>query len=414
LILAGRGWGKTRSGSEWVRQKVVELPASRGAFVAKDPGEARDVMIEGESGILAMSSPHDRPEYKSSLKQLIWPNGTIATIYSSEDYEELRGPQHHWAWADEPAKWRNVSDTWKQLRFGLRLGANPQVCLTTTPRPIQIIRDLLKEPRCVVTRGTTYENLANLSPMYRSIISEYEGTRLGRQELNAEVLDDVPGALWTYGLLDKYRLTALPPGVDLARVVCAIDPSATEDGAEAGIIIAGKGTDGRGYLLQDATMRGRPEAWAKRAVEALRSWNGDRIVAEVNNGGAMVEAVIKAYDRSVPYKELHASRGKITRAEPISTLYERGLISHVGSFPELEDQQCTYDPETAKVSPDRMDAAVWAFTELFGKSIVTAEQLSAATEANEAIAAERTADRGQSNSGFSVGTLRSSAGEMFQ
>ena len=351
-----------------MRAKTEELPGSIGAFIAKDPAEARKVMIEGPAGILKVCPPWDAPRHNPSLKQLSWPNGTVAHVYSSEEYEELRGPQHHWAWCDEPAKWRNADETWEQVLFGLRLGDNPEACLTTTPRPIKLIRDLLKDPLCFVTNGSTYDNRANLSKVYESIIRKFEGTRLGRQELYAALLDDTPGALWTYTLIDKYRLPAVPKGVELVRVVVAIDPSATEEGNAAGIVGAAQGSDGHGYVLADKTLNARPEGWAKEAVDLLDLLQGDLVVAEINNGGQMVEGTIRAYRRDVPYKEVHASRGKITRAEPISLLYERGLIHHVGSYPELEDEMCTYEPvmmEKRKYSPNRMDALVWAMTELF-------------------------------------------------
>lgn len=356
---------------------VAELPKSRGAFIAKDPGEARDVMIEGVTGILACSSPLDMPEYKPSLKRLIWPNGAQAQIFSSEEYDELRGPQHHWAWADELPKWRNAEKTWEQVQFGLRLGDRPRACITSTPRPIKVLKQILVDPLTVLTRGSTYDNLENLSPLYRSIIRKYEGTRLGRQELEAAILDDVPGALWTYEMIDKYRIAEIPHGVSIARLLVAIDPSTTEEGNEAGIVAGGRGTDGRGYVLMDRTMRGRPESWAKRAVQTLKELSGDRIVAESNQGGQMVEATINAYDASIPVKLVHASRGKITRAEPISALYERGLISHVGSFPELEDEMCQYqevDMSAGVQSPNRMDALVWLMTELFSAGTVDMEK----------------------------------------
>ena len=368
LILAGRGWGKTRTGAEWVRDIVRELPGSRGAFVAKDPFEARHVMIEGVSGIIPCSSRFDRPTYNPSLKRLTWPNGTQAEVFSSEEPEELRGPQHHWVWCDELPKWRNAKKTWEQIQFGMRLGERPRACITSTPRPIETLKEIINDPLTVMTRGRTYDNLANLSPVYQSIVRKFEGTRLGRQELEAQILDDVPGALWTYAMIDKHRLGELPPGVELLRVVVAIDPSVSEDGNEAGIICAGRGSDNRGYVLADRTLQGRPEAWAKLAVQTWRDFKGDRIVAEANNGGQMIESTIGAYDMTVPVKLVHASRGKITRAEPVALLYERGLISHVGSFPELEDECCTYqelDVKGKKQSPNRMDALVWALTELF-------------------------------------------------
>jgi len=365
LILAGRGWGKTRTGAEWVRNNVESGQCSRLALVAKDPGEARDVMVEGESGIIATSNPHFMPEYEPSKKRLTWPNGAIATVYSSEECEELRGPQHDGAWVDELAKYRYQEDTWSNLLFGLRLGPHPRVCITTTPRPTKTLKEIISDPLTIVTKGTTYENLSNLSPVYRSIIGKYKGTRLGRQELNAELLDDNPGALWTSAMIEEHRIVVVP--VRLTRIVVGVDPSASEDGAEAGIVVAGRGENGHFYVLADATLRGRPEAWGRRSVESLRIWEGDRIVAEQNNGGLMVESTIKAVDRTAPVKLVTASRGKMTRAEPISALYEQGLVHHVGNFPQLEDQMTEYEPLTAKESPDRMDALVWALTELAAK-----------------------------------------------
>jgi phage terminase large subunit-like protein len=381
LILAGRGFGKTRAGAEWARRKALSLPRSRGALVAKDPGEARDVMIEGESGILAISPPSFRPNYQPSIKRLTWPNGSQAGIYSSEEYEELRGPQHGWAWCDELPKWRNALATWQQVRFGLRLGQHPQACITTTPRPTAAMKLIMTDPGTVITRGSTYDNLANLSPVYRSIIHEFEGTRLGRQELQGELLDDVPGALWTYGMLDRNRIAEIPDGVQPLRVSVGVDPSASEDGAEAGIVVAMKGSNGHAYVLRDATLRGRPEAWAKRAVDELEFFKGDRIIAEANNGGQMVEAVIKGYRRNTPVRLVHAARGKIPRAEPVSLLYERGLVHHVGTFAELEDQMCQYDignPESLRNSPDRMDALVWVLTDLMGRGVVNLGSIASA------------------------------------
>lgn len=375
--MAGRGFGKTRAGAEWTRGKAWALKGSRGALVAKDPGEARDVMIEGESGILAVSPPAFRPNYEPSKKRLTWPNGSQAAVYSSEEFEELRGPQHGWAWCDELPKWRNATQTWQQVRFGLRLGQHPQACVTTTPRPTAAMKILMKDPGTIITRGSTYDNMSNLSPIYQSIIREFEGTRLGRQELSGELLDDVPGALWTYGMIDRYRLAEVPPGVAAVRVAVGVDPSASEDGAEAGIVVGMKGSDGHGYIMRDATLRGRPEAWAKQAVDALEYFKGDRIIAEANNGGQMVEAVIKGYRRNTPVRLVHAARGKIPRAEPISLLYERGLVHHVGTFPELEDQMCQYDvgnPDSVRNSPDRMDALVWLMSDLMGRGTVSLGQ----------------------------------------
>lgn len=378
LLLAGRGWGKTRTGVEWIKH-MVAAGYRRGAIVAKDPGEARDVIIEGESGILACTPDWDRPVYTPSKKRLTWPNGAIHTIYSSEGYEELRGPQHDHALVDELAKYRYAVETWDQLMFGLRLKAkgsrgevlNPQVAITTTPRPTALIRRIRDDPKTVVTVGTTFENLDNLSVTYQQVIARYQGTRLGRQELLAEMLDDNPGALWTYAMIESCRVELMP--VESRRRVVAIDPSATEEGNEAGIMVGGLGQDMHGYLLEDRTTRGRPETWARAAIDAYHAWQCDRIVAEGNNGGEMIEAVIKSIDRSVPVKIVTATRGKLTRAEPISAFYEQGRIHHVGTYPELEDEMCTYTVplpgEPIKPSPNRMDAMVWVFTELMGRGI---------------------------------------------
>jgi phage terminase large subunit-like protein len=325
------------------------------------------------------------PKYEPSKKLLTWPNGFRASVYSSEEYDELRGPQHHLGWADEPAKYRYLEQTLDNFFFGLRLGANPQACFTTTPRNVAALRGLLKDPLTVVTRGPTDDNLGNLSPVYQAIVRKYRGTRLGRQELNAELLEDTPGALWTLAVIDRTRLGKLPEGVDLVRAVVAVDPQAKsaqaseskkaerlveeEQQTETGIVVAARGSDDRGYVLADMTISGRPEAWAARAVAGYRDFSADRIVGEANNGGEMVEAVIKAQDRHVPVRLVHASRGKVTRAEPISLLYERGIVSHVGAFSELEDQMTTWVPGDR--SPDRMDALVWALTELFGRDLAS-------------------------------------------
>ncbi len=360
LILAGRGWGKTRTGAECVRQW-----AKRYAYVnliGATADDARDIMIQGESGILAICPADERPRYMKSDRLLIWPNGARSLIFTADEPERLRGKQHEKLWADEIAAWR-YEESWHQAMMGLRLGDSPQAVVTTTPRPIKIVRDLIADKRNHVTRGTTYDNRANLSPgFFQYVIKRYEGTRLGRQELNAEILDDVPGALWKRSLIEQTRVREHP---DLVRIVVAIDPAATstEESDETGIIAAGLGIDGHGYVLEDRTLQGTPAEWARTAVSAYRSLQADRIVGEVNNGGEMVGFTILTIDPTVSYKAVHASRGKLTRAEPISALYERGLVHHVGAFPELEDQMCTWLP--GEQSPDRMDALVWALTELF-------------------------------------------------
>ena len=363
LILSGRGWGKTRTGAEAVRE-WARTPRTRIALVGRTSADVRDVIVEGESGLLAIAPRRERPLYEPSKRRLTWPNGSQATCYSADEPDLLRGPQHHKALCDELASWRYLDETWSNLVFGLRLGSNPQKAITTTPRPLALIKRLLSDPRCVVTRGSTYDNAANLAP---SAIAEfrakYEGTRLGRQELNGEVLDDVPGALWQRDAIDKLRVREAPA---LSRVVVAIDPAVTsgEDADETGIVVAARGEDGAFYVLADRTCRMSPDGWARRAVIALDEFAADRIVAETNNGGEMVELTVRTVRAGAPYKAVHASRGKRVRAEPIAALYEQGKVHHVGALPELEDQMCSFLPEGNEKSPDRVDALVWALTEL--------------------------------------------------
>jgi predicted phage terminase large subunit-like protein len=364
LILAGRGFGKTRSGAEWVREQVESNRVGRVALVGETSADVRSVMIEGDSGILAISPPDNAPLYEPSKRRLSWPNGAIAVAYSGDEPDQLRGPQHDAAWADEPAKWKYPVEAWDNLEFGLRLGKSPRVVATTTPRPIKLIRDLLADPMTVVTRGSTFENVAHLAPSFVDRMKKkYEGTRLGRQELHAEVLDDVPGALWQRENLDRDRRTRMP---ELQRVVVAIDPASTsgEDSDETGIIIAGKAADGHAYVVEDQTCRLSPDGWARRAVSAYHRHGADRIVAEVNNGGDMVERVIRTVDRNIAYRAVRASRGKTVRAEPVAALYEQGRVHHVGLFAALEDQMCSFTPDQYEGSPDRVDALVWCLTEL--------------------------------------------------
>jgi phage terminase large subunit-like protein len=376
LILAGRGFGKSRVGAEWVRSIVETGTYGRIALVAETAADVRDVMVEGEAGILAISHPLFRPTYQPSRRKLTWPNGAIAMTYSAEEPDQLRGPQQDAAWGDEIAKWQ-YPDAWDQLMFGLRLGEDPRVVATTTPRPIKLIKDLVKDPTTVVTRGTTYENLKNLAPSFaHKIISKYEGTRLGRQELNAEILNDVPGALWTRDNIDANRVKKAPT---LKRIVVAIDPAVTsgEDSDDTGIVVCGLGIDGHGYILADETCHESPGEWANRAVEAYRRWQADRIIGEVNNGGDLVEANIRTVDASVSYKAVRASRGKVVRAEPVAALYEQNKVHHVGFLlpkdttttgPALEDSMCEFTTDFRKdkmgYSPDRMEALVWGLTEL--------------------------------------------------
>ncbi len=368
LLLAGRGFGKTRSGAEWVRELVEAGAARRVALIAPTASDARDVMVEGVSGMLSVASPHCRPLYEPSKRRLTWPNGAQATLYSADEPERLRGPQFDAAWCDELAAWR-YPQAWDMLMLGLRLGAHPRAIVTTTPKPVLLVRALLAAPGCAVTRGRTLENAANLSASFlAAVLGAYAGTRLGRQELDAELLDDADGALWRRDAIERLRVARAP---ELRRVVVAIDPAATsgEDADETGIVVAGAGQDGAFYVLDDLSGRYRPNAWAARAVAAYRSHAADRIVAEVNNGGEMVEAMLRIVDPSVAYRGVHAARGKSVRAEPAAALYEQGRAHHVGAFPALEDQMCGFTGDPAArhaASPDRVDALVWAFAELTG------------------------------------------------
>lgn len=360
LILAGRGFGKTRTGAETVRQWIRSNAIVN--MIGATADDARDIMIEGESGILAICPPDERPLYVASKRRLEWPNGAVSLIFTADEPERLRGKQAMKIWADELAAWR-YPDAWSQAMMGLRLGTNPQAVVTTTPRPTKAIKDLMNDPRNVVTTGTTYENKNNLAQGYFDyVIKKYEGTRLGRQELNAELLSDNPGALWKRDMIDASRVLKAP---ELERVVVGVDPSATSGGDEAGIITAGKKDDDY-YTLSDDSVQGSPKTWATAAVTAYHKYQANCIVAEKNNGGEMVESVIKQVDPSVPVKLVWASRGKATRAEPVSALAEQGHDHHVGSFTELEDELCTW--ATGDNSPNRLDAKVWAITELMGNS----------------------------------------------
>lgn len=368
LLLAGRGFGKSRTGAEWIRSQAEASPTARLALIGPTAADVRDVMIEGESGIMAISPPWLRPIYEPSKRRVTWPNGAMATAYSADEPERLRGPQHSGAWCDELASWR-YPEAWDMLQFGLRLGDRPRTVVTTTPKPTRLIRDLLQRKDCHVTRGSTYDNRSNLAkPFLDAIVQKYEGTRLGRQELYAEVLADVPGALWTQRGLDDYRVQVCPP---LARIVVAVDPAITSGEAanENGIIVAGAAPDASAYVLEDWSLRGSPDEWARKAVAAYRKHGADCIVAEANQGGEMVAQVIKSV-ADIPVKLVRATRGKYVRAEPISALYEQGRVHHVGVLPTLEEQMTSFTPERAAdrsdgFSPDRVDALVWALTELF-------------------------------------------------
>lgn len=366
LVLAGRGFGKTRTGAEAVREEVALNRSGRIGLIAETAADARDVMV---AELLRIFPKAERPVYKSSKRSLEFSNGAQAFTYNATEPDQLRGPQHDFLWHDELAKWRYARETWDQAQFGLRLGNKPRQIVTTTPRPIELIKAIVArtEGKVHVTRGSTMANRANLAASFlERIQSRYAGTRLGRQELEAEILGDLPGALWSMASLDAYRLREQPK---VTRVVVSVDPAVTntENSDEHGIIVAAITDDQRGVVLEDASIAGSPSDWAKRAVSLYRSYQADGIVIEVNQGGDMVAHTLRTIDPNVNIIEVRASRGKHVRAEPISALYEQGKISHVGSFPELESQmtQMTTTGYEGDGSPDRVDALVWAFTELF-------------------------------------------------
>jgi phage terminase large subunit-like protein len=377
LLLAGRGFGKTRTIAEWVRCQA-ERGLGPGAIVGRTAADVRDVIVEGPAGIIASSPPYFRPVYEPSKRRLTWPNGIRATTFSAEEPDQLRGPQHSWAVCDELAAWAYLADTWSNLQMGLRLGDRPRCVIATTPRPLPLLRELLRDKRVAVTRGRTYDNAANLSAdAIEDLQKRYEGTRLGRQELEGEILDDVPGALWTRAMLQEALERGKPyAGVwervrDMfSRVVVAVDPSGSPDserGDEIGIVAAGrlKHSD-EAVLLQDATMRDRPEVWAGKVQAVAERWDADAIVAEGNYGGDMVRATIQAAGGGRPVRIITASRGKAQRAEPVSLLYEQGRVHHARGFSQLEDELCFFTPNgyQGDASPNRADAAIWAVTEL--------------------------------------------------
>ena len=366
LYLAGRGAGKTRTGAEWVRQ-CVKQGMRRVGLIAPTAADVRDVMVEGESGLLEVCWEHDRtdkgrhmgkPVFEPTKRRVTWANGAQCALYSADQPERLRGPQHEALWADELCSWRRP-EAWSLAQFGLRLGKNPQAFISTTPKPTKILLDLVDNEHCIISNETTYANRANLAAQFfETIIREYEGTRLGEQELNATILEQAENALWTSEILDETRRRRAPD--DLNFIAVAIDPPAKSDAAEAGITVTARGYDGHGYVLDDVSRRGTPREWARAAIRAYHKHDADVIVAEINNGGEMVEHTIHSEDSSVPVRTVHASRGKRTRAEPISLRYEKGTCHMVGHFPELESQMVIWEP--GEDSPDRMDSVVWGLT----------------------------------------------------
>jgi phage terminase large subunit-like protein len=372
LLLAGRGFGKTRALVEYALDRVATGAAQRIALVAATAADCRDVLVEGASGILTVAPDWCRPVYEPSKRRLTWPNGAIGTCYSADEPERLRGPQHDLAIVDELGSWRRP-EAWDNLLFGLRLGERPRIAVATTPRPTRLIRDLVSrdDGSVVISRGSSYENRDNLAAdFFGSITRKYAGTRLGRQELMGELLTDTPGALWTLDRIEELRRDSCPT---LQRIVVAIDPSGSgsEDADECGIVAAGLDQDGAGWILADASGRFEPTQWAKIAIELYHRLGADRIVAEVNYGGEMVQSTLRAIDPNAAYRAVTASRGKVARAEPIAALYEQKKVHHLGSFPELEDQMSgftsNFDPKRAGYSPGRVDALVWALTDLMAQ-----------------------------------------------
>lgn len=378
VIMGGRGAGKTRAGAEWVRASVEGArPGDPGrcrriALVGETLDQVREVMVFGDSGILACSPPDRRPEWHATRRMLIWPNGATAQAFSAHDPESLRGPQFDGAWVDELAKWRKASDTWDMLQFALRLGDAPRVCVTTTPRNVGVLKDLLKMPSTVVTHAPTEANAANLAASFlQEVRIRYAGSHLSRQELDGILVEDTEGALWSRALLEGARIETLP---EMDRIVVAIDPATTagEGADQCGIVVVGAVTRGpvsdwRAYVLEDASTTGLgPYQWATVAVAVMERWRADRMVVEVNQGGDMVEDLIRQIDPLVPFRKLHATRSKGARAEPVAALYEQGRVRHHGDLGDLEDQMCAMTAQgyTGKGSPDRLDALVWALHEL--------------------------------------------------
>ena len=362
LLLGGRGSGKTRSGAEWIRMVAASAPL-RIALVAPTFDEARLVMIEGDSGLLAVHPPDERPKFEPSKRLVTWANGSQAQVFSAETPDGLRGPQFHAAWCDELAKWKQAEGVWQMLQLALRLGENPQAVATTTPRPIPLLRKLLGDGATVVSRSRTDDNRANLAKLFLAdVTARYGGSRLGRQELDGEMIEDDPDALFKRADIDRLRVAETPV---LKRIVVAVDPPASFNAKSnaCGIVVVGLGSDEHCYVLQDASVeRARPKQWADKVAEVYRLHNASRVVAEVNQGGAMVEDVLRQVAPDISYRAVHAAQGKRVRAEPVAALYERGLVHHAGAFPALEDEMCSVIEEGR--SPDRLDALVWAVTEL--------------------------------------------------
>jgi predicted phage terminase large subunit-like protein len=375
VIVSGRGYGKTRTGAETTLDHIEELGSqARVALIASISSDARDVMIEGESGLLACAQRRGiECTYEPSKRRISFKNGAVATSFTAEEPNRLRGPQHTFAWCDELSSWKYDQETWDMMMFGLRLGPCPKVIITTTPKPRRLMRDLLTSNKSVITRGSTYENRANLAPQFLKAIEErFEGTRLGRQEIYGDLLEDNPDALWQPAMIEATRIHDIMHIDDLShkynitRIVVAVDPAVTsgDNADETGVVVAAKCEDGTFLVLDDQTCKLSPDQWGRLVVDLYHKWNADRIIGEANQGGDLIESLLRNIDRSIPYRSVRATKGKRTRAEPISALYEQGKVRHVGCFDKLEDQMCMFTADNFDGSPDRVDALVWALTEL--------------------------------------------------
>lgn len=365
LIQAGRGFGKTRAGAEWVCEVARTIADARIALVGANADDVRQVMIEGPSGVICVARSDERPVWHRAAREVHWPNGAIAYVYAAEAPERLRGPEHHAAWCDELGKWRNGETTWDNLVMTMRVGDRPRIVVTTTPRSTRLMRRVRAVPGLIETLGRTRDNPHLPDSFVAAMIAEYGGTRLGRQELDGELIEDVAGALWSRAMIERQRRAA----PELVRVVIGVDPPAGTDGDACGIVAVGLGRDGCGYVLEDASVRGAsPEGWARAVARCAARWKADRVIAEKNQGGSMVKSVLLAAEAGLPVRLVHASRGKSARAEPVAALYEGGKVWHAGAFPALEDELCGLQAgggyEGPGRSPDRADACVWALTEL--------------------------------------------------
>ena len=370
LVLAGRGWGKTRTGAQDIAFYGLTKPNTRIAIVTPTFGDARDTCVEGVSGLLSCIDPDLIENWNRSIGELKLKNGTIYKTFSAEQPDRLRGPQFHRAWCDELGSWRDP-ETYDQLLFGLRLGDKPQCIITTTPKPTDLLKGLLNAKDIHITRGSTFDNVKNLADSaIQKLKEKYEGTRIGRQELYAEVLEDVEGALWNRRMIQEALLKDGEKPNEYPRTVIAIDPAVTQSkqSNETGIIVASRGEDNKFYIREDLSGRYSPDAWARVAVENYYKYDADKIIAEVNNGGDLVEKVVRTIDMNVSYRSVRATKGKYLRAEPVSALYEQKRVKHEKPLPFLEDQMCNYNPVSFSGSPDRLDALVWALTDLSASS----------------------------------------------